>query len=88
MGTDDLDFDDIASQHHPSHFGMGRQDMEMMMDRQFAMTHGIFQTPQVGSLFECMGKPKELIYQPLSIQDSAIRQEIADSLPSREEGDD
>ncbi|MEX2317598.1 MAG: hypothetical protein WD669_10640 [Pirellulales bacterium] len=33
-------------------------------DAQFAMTHGIFPMPEVGSLFEYMGTPKELVYQP------------------------
>jgi len=32
-------------------------------DARFAMKHGIWPTPQVGSLFESMGTPKELTYQ-------------------------
>jgi hypothetical protein len=35
-------------------------------DAQFAMTHGIFPMPEVGSLFEYMGTPKKLVYQPQS----------------------
>ncbi len=77
----------MAGIHPPSYYGMGKQEVEMMMEQHFAMTHGIFPTPQVGSLFDYMGTPKQLIFQPLSVEGDAIHLETAKSLPAPEQGE-